>query len=281
MKYLLLLFFSYSIYASDWFIHQNPISRAHEQLLNGQTAKSYKSMIEAWKETTTETQKNNLAELLTLAISEDCGHSIDPVALPDWLKGIVLRRESIQTTNRIYHKFSIIGHSNTELTHLTFSKWGKKPYSLIQVPMESQFDFKYQVKNVDAPFTSNLFKLSIRNKNNQIWQKWLMIYENEYTQKIMWRTDRTWRLNFNKGLIKNCPKPFMTIHLFQKTKNSETPIWSEIYENILPVNLPQFNVPEGEYLVTVSIFTRRWQGSILYEDVQRINRIIHLPLEQY
>lgn len=67
------------------------------------------------------------------------------------------------------------------------------------------------------------------------------------------------------------------MNLYQQDAEGDAPIWSEEKDKNLPTSLPVIDVPNGQYWFSVALIERRWQGSILFEDVQRIARYIDFP----
>ncbi len=109
-----------------WFSGSDALTSAHQKLLEGNTAASFDAMVEAWQQDKTDTEERHLTELLSLAITEDCGRSLSTLSLPSWLQSVVIRRETVQTPNRVYYQFSIYGHSKQGVSNVSFSEWPEK-----------------------------------------------------------------------------------------------------------------------------------------------------------
>ncbi len=106
-----------------WFDGNDALTSAHQRLLNGHTAASIEAMIEAWQQPNLSAAKqDHLAQLLALAITEDCGRSLSQKTLPDWLSNISVRRETIQTTSRVYYRLQISGESPAGVNALTLKQ---------------------------------------------------------------------------------------------------------------------------------------------------------------
>lgn len=107
-----------------WFDGNDALTTAHQRLLKGQTAASVEAMIEAWQQSDlSAAEQDHLAQLLSLAITEDCGRSLSQQTLPDWLSNLSIRRETIQTTSRVYYRLQVSGESQAGVDALTLKKW--------------------------------------------------------------------------------------------------------------------------------------------------------------
>ncbi|WP_394209706.1 DUF2861 family protein [Enterovibrio calviensis] len=260
-----------------WFSGSDALTSAHQRLLEGNTAESFDAMVEAWQQEKTSTEHRHLTELLSLAISEDCGRSLSTLSLPSWLESMVIRRETVQTPNRVYYQFSIYGNSNQGIASLSFAEWPNQSLILSELTEENENQFKLEFEAVAGAVPAGLYKLDLTSKEGEAWSSWVLIAQPEPTQKISWKDSRSWRIAPRLDLKSTCPRPFLSMNLYQQTGVEDAPIWSEDKDKNLPTSLPVIDVPNGQYWFSVALIERRWQGAILFEDVQRIARSIDLP----
>ncbi|MDD1792275.1 DUF2861 family protein [Enterovibrio makurazakiensis] len=260
-----------------WFNGTDALTSAHQRLLEGNTAQSFDAMVEAWQQDKTKTEHDHLTELLSLAISEDCGRSLSSLSLPNWLQSIVIRRETVQTPNRVYYQFSVYGSSQTGISKLSFAEWPDKSLILSELRGDDGNQFKLDFDTVSGIVHAGLYKLELTSNEGESWSSWVLIGEPDATQKISWMDSRSWRIAPTTDLKSTCPRPFLSMNLYQQSDVDEAPIWSEEKDKNLPTSLPIIDVPNGQYWFSIALIERRWQGAILFEDVQRIARAIDLP----
>lgn len=263
--------------SAAWFTGSDALTSAHQRLLEGNTSQSFDAMVEAWQQENTQTEIRHLTDLLSLAISEDCGRSLSTLSLPSWLQSLVLRRESVQTPNRVYHQFSIYGSSEEGVDKITFSEWPGNPLISESMRGDSVNQFKLDLQGLSSAIPAGLYKLDISSVEGESWSSWILVSQPEPIQKISWRDSRSWRIAPPTDLKSACPRPFLSMNLYQQDAEGDAPIWSEEKDKNLPTSLPVIDVPNGQYWFSVALIERRWQGSILFEDVQRIARYIDFP----
>ncbi|WP_407333840.1 DUF2861 family protein [Enterovibrio sp. 27052020O] len=262
---------------SAWFSGSDALTSAHQRLLEGNTADSFDAMVEAWQQEKTETEYRHLTELLALAISEDCGRSLSTLSLPSWLQSVVIRRETVQTPNRVYYQFSIYGNSKEGIDKLSFAKWPDRTLIASELGLDNANQFKLEFDAISGAVPAGLYKLDVKSLEGEDWSSWVLIAQPEPIQKISWKDSRSWRIAPTTDLKSTCPRPFLSMNLYQQTGVEDAPIWSEDKDKNLPTSLPVIDVPNGQYWFSVALIERRWQGAILFEDVQRIARSIDLP----
>ncbi|CZF81062.1 DUF2861 family protein [Grimontia marina] len=263
--------------AAAWFSGSDALTSAHQRLLEGNTAQSFEAMVEAWQQDNTDTEQRHLTELLSLAISEDCGRSLSTLSLPSWLQAIVIRRETVQTPNRVYYQFSIYGSSDTGILNVTFSEWPEKKLLNANLIPDDAKSFKLDIRGLSGAVHAGLYKLDVTSTEGENWSSWILVSQPEPIQKISWKDSRSWRIAPPTDLKSTCPRPFLSMNLYQTDVGEDAPIWSEEKDKNLPTSLPVIDVPNGQYWFSVALIERRWQGAILFEDVQRIARFIDLP----
>ncbi|KXF83192.1 DUF2861 family protein [Enterovibrio coralii] len=260
-----------------WFSGSDALTSAHQKLLEGNTSESFDAMVEAWQQEVGETEKTHLADLLSLAITEDCGRSLSTLSLPSWLDNIVIRRETVQTPNRVFYHFSIYGTSKVGVSSVSFSAWPDQSVLHGNFTEEESHDFKLDYDGLSRAIKAGLYKLEVTSNNGERWSSNVLITQPEAIQAISWKDSRSWRIAPPTELKGTCPRPFLSMNLYSQNDGESAPIWSEEKDKNLPTSLPVIDVPDGQYWFSVALIERRWQGAILLEEVQRIARAVDLP----
>ncbi|WP_420791514.1 DUF2861 family protein [Enterovibrio qingdaonensis] len=260
-----------------WFSGSDALTSAHQKLLEGNTAESFDAMVEAWQQENGPTEKRHLADFLSLAITEDCGRSLSTLSLPSWLQNIVIRRETVQTPNRVFYHFSIYGNSSTGVSSVSFSAWPDQSVLHSNFSDDESRDFKLDYDGLSRAIKAGLYKLEVTSSNGERWSSSILITQPEAIQSISWKDSRSWRIAPPTDLKGTCPRPFLSMNLYSQNDGQTAPIWSEEKDKNLPTALPVIDVPDGQYWFSVALIERRWQGPILFEEVQRIGRSVDLP----
>lgn len=260
---------------AQWFDGFDPITSAHQHLLEGDTANSFISMVEAWQQNEQPNKHRNLTALLSLAISEDCGRSLSKKPLPSWIKKLVIRRESVQTSSRIYYNFSIYGQAEDMLSELSFFSWVTKSIHVKKLDDSNAGYFKYGFEGLSENVKEGLYKLTIKSKKGQSWSSWILITEPDSIRKISWLDSTNWRIAPELNLKNICPNPTLLMEIYKSDATQHEKVWSMRKDNHLPTSLPDIDIPEGEYWFTVALIENRWQGAVLFEEIQSIGRDIN------
>ncbi|PKF50404.1 DUF2861 family protein [Enterovibrio nigricans] len=270
------LFWPGSVFAA-WFSGSDALTSAHQKLLEGNTAESFDAMVEAWQQENGPAEKRHMADLLSLAITEDCGRSLSTLSLPSWLQNIVIRRETVQTPNRVFYHFSIYGSSSAGVSSVSFSAWPDRTVLHSNFVDDESRDFKLDYDGLSRAIKAGLYKLDVTSNNGERWSSNVLITQPEAIQAISWKDSRSWRIAPPTDLKGSCPRPFLSMNLYSQNDGESAPIWSEEKDKNLPTALPVIDVPNGQYWFSVALIERRWQGAILLEEVQRIGRSVDLP----
>lgn len=267
---------------ANWFRGSDSLNSAHQYLLEGETSKSILAMIEVWQEDKNENDKQHLIKLLSLAINEDCGRSLSTHPFPSWIKSLAVRRESLQTSSSVSYALSVYGRTEKGIAELSFSAWPDEIVHFNETNENDKHDFNYTIEGLSQNMPAGLYKLNIKSTEGQLWSSWILLSEVDQIQKISWNDSKNWRIISSANFKSTCPKPLLAMHLYPQHNSNEGPVWSLEKDTILPTTVPVIDVPSGQYWFTVSLIERRWQGSILFEEIQGIGRIIdvsHLPRE--
>ncbi|MFD2178122.1 DUF2861 family protein [Veronia pacifica] len=269
--------------SANWFNGADSLILAHQKLLEGNTSASFDAMIEVLQRSSLPEKESHVSDLLNLAITEDCGRSLTKSNMPDWLPNLRLRREMVQTPNRIYHRLLIAGESTRQLVSVKLSRWPDTTVLERQTFNQTGNTFSFEVDGLSSAISAGLYKLDLQvdaaTKDNQFanWSSWLIITQPTPLQKISWQDARSWYILQQSETDAKCEKPYLAIALESKPLGSAEPIWSVDIHHNLPSTLPKIDVPEGRYWLSVSLIEKRWQGIISIEEVQRIVRTVELP----
>lgn len=262
---------------ATWFAGKDLYTTAHQRLLEGETSASFESMIQAWQQTPNAEQRINLNNLLELAISEDCGHSLEQKVLPQWLSKLSIQREVIQNLNQVTFKVSIIGMTQAKIKSIRLTKWPDETMMDRSPAIEEGGYFSVEARRLEKPVNAGLYKLAINAEGDQDWISWILLTEPSFKQRIGWKDSKNWRIE--RGQLSNsaCPSPALSINLYDLNDTSWTPLWTEQVDGKLPTTLPKIDVPDGRYWLSVGLIDSRWQGEISILDIQRITRPVDYP----
>ncbi|UXI04081.1 DUF2861 family protein [Photobacterium sp. TY1-4] len=264
-------------FATGWFAGQDVYTVAHQRLLEGKTADSFGSMVQAWQQQPDGTQQNNLNQLLQLAITEDCGRSLSQGTLPDWLPNLAIQREVIQSVNQTMLKLSINGTSRTELKEVRLSKWPDQDVINTTPRIADGGYFNVEARRLEAPVEAGLYQLTITTAQDEVLNQWVVLTSPLAKQRIGWKDSKNWRIE--QGGLPNpaCPSEVLSMSLYDLNDTSWTPLWTENVDGRLPTTLPVIDVADGRYWLSVGLIESRWQGNIAILDIQRITRPVDYP----
>ncbi|OOE49119.1 hypothetical protein BZG11_12745 [Salinivibrio kushneri] len=261
-----------------WFDGNDALTSAHQRLLEGKTAASVESMIEAWQQPSlSASRQNHLAKLLALAITEDCGRSLSRQTLPDWLSNVSIRRETVQTTSRVYYRVQVAGESQLGVDAFTMKKWPDETVISDDLSAEQQHRWRLVKDGLSEPVSEGLYQLTAQSVAGQTWSSWLLLTQPQPRQTLSWKDTRSWHIAPFDDFNSTCQRPFLTLNLYPQNQTDGAPIWSAEKHKRLPTQLPMLDVPNGQYWFSVALIERRWQGALSIEEVQRIGRAVDLP----
>lgn len=262
---------------AKWFLTQDLYTVAHQRLLEGKTSASFDGMVQAWQQAPNVEQRNNLNDLFKLAITEDCGHSLDQRVFPQWLSNLSIRREVSQNLNQTMLKLSITGLTRSEITEIKFSKWPDESIIADKPTIEKGGYFAVETRPLDKPLNAGLYQLTITTEGEQSYNRWILLTEPTSKQKISWIDSKNWRIE--RGGLPNpaCPSPALSMSIYDLNDTSWTPLWTVDVDGKLPTKLPKIDVPDGRYWLSVGLIESRWQGDISVLDIQKITRPVDFP----
>ena len=97
---------------------------------------------------------------------------------------------------------------------------------------------------------------------------------------IRWNAKAEWKVEQNALLNRNCPLPKFEIALYDYIDNKYTKVWSKQYDSNYPTSLDSADIPPGRYVLGGSISHQRWQGPIIVEQSQIINKTYDVSVEE-
>ena len=255
-----------------WFPQQDVLTVAHQKLLEGSSAESFDAMIQAWQGKPTEEQEANLNALLNLAVTEDCGRSLDATRFPAWLKSLTVQREMIQNQSQVLPKLAITGTASKQIKHIDFIRWPQEKVLSASPGRLSGDYFSIETKRLEKASSAGLYQLIINTGDGEEFKEWVILSPPKRKQWINWIDSRTWRIEKNGLPDKACPTPILSMNIYDLNDTSWTPLWTENVDGRLPTSLPEVDLPDGRYWLSVGIIESRWQGELSVLDIQSITR---------
>ncbi|PSW20205.1 DUF2861 domain-containing protein [Photobacterium sanctipauli] len=263
--------------AAKWFTQQDLFTAAHQNLLEGKTSQSFDSMVQAWQQNPTNIQTSNLNGLLELAITEDCGHSLDQAPLPPWLSSLVIQREMVQNQNQILPKLLINGVSEPRVTSIEFIRWPEQSVISATPKRLNGGYFSIETKRLEKASNEGLYQLTIKADGEEDYTTWVLMTAPSKKQRIGWIDSRNWRIERNGLPNRACPSPVLAMNVYDLNDTSWTPLWTENVDGKLPTTVPKLDLPDGRYWLSVGLVESRWQGEISILDIQTITRPVDFP----
>ncbi|GAL02911.1 DUF2861 family protein [Photobacterium aphoticum] len=257
---------------AKWFMNQDLFTVAHQKLLEGKTNESFGSMVQAWQQSPSAEQQNNLNELLQLAITEDCGHSLDRTALPSWLTSVVIQREMVQNQNQILPRLAINGTAERRITEIKFIHWPDQVILSATPKLNNGGYFSLETRRLEKASSEGLYQLVINGDGDVSFKTWVLLTRPQSKQRIGWIDSRSWRIERNGLPDRACPSPVLSMNVYDLEDTSWTPLWTENVDGKLPTTLPKLDLPDGRYWLSVGVIESRWQGEIGILDIQSITR---------
>ncbi|MBY5946420.1 DUF2861 family protein [Photobacterium rosenbergii] len=257
---------------ANWFVSQDVFTMAHQKLLEGKTNESFGAMVQAWQQAPNVEQQNNLNDLIQLAITEDCGRSLDTTALPPWLTSLVIQREMIQNQNQVLPRLAITGTSEQRITNIDFIRWPEQSVLSATPKTDKGGYFSLETKRLEKASSEGLYQMIISADGEESYKTWVILTRPQSKQRIGWVDSQNWRIERNGLPDKVCPSPVLSMNIYDLNDTSWTPLWTENVDGKLPTTLPDVDLPDGRYWLSVGIIHSRWQGEIAVRDIQSITR---------
>ncbi len=277
---------STAAFADHWFIENTSLTNAHKLFLEGDSTKGFQSLIEVWQQLPSTSKQVHLDKLINSVIEVDCGRSLTQMAMPEWLDGVTIERQNIQSPGRLSHKLIVKANTTLELTKISFIRWPDHEVISESSPVksdgsESQFQFSATTENLNTRAKSGLYKVVIAAGSDVEWESWVILAEPQNKEMIRWSSKQGWR-TYKTGLLNEyCPLPTLNINLFTNKDSTFHQVWSKQFEGEYPNQLPKIDLLDDRYVLAISLKHRRWQGSIMIFDTQTITKTIDLNSELF
>ncbi len=261
--------------ANDWFERSTPLTQAHQHLLMGQLPDMFNSLIEVWQDSKSANLNNHLNALMLQGLELDCGKSLSPDPLPEWIKSVTIRRIEIQSPGRDAYQFIIEVASNSDVKDIYIKKWVDKypsretSLSIIKSDNVTTHVRRYNVAHKLEP---GLYRLSIVRADDSVWSQWIILEETKSNHSVHWTSKDEWKVE--KSALPNslCPLPKLNVSLYSFDEGKYAEIWHNAYESNYPETLPRNVAEPDRYILAVSMNYLRWQGPILIEQSQVISK---------
>jgi hypothetical protein len=272
----------------DWFSSNTPLSQAHQHLLEDNLPDMFLSLVELWQSEPNKAITPHLNDLLAQSLTKDCGKSLSTVTLPEWISGVNIIRQTIQSPGRDTYRLVIKLRAVTELDDIMFERWVDESISadasLSQedvvtntIANEKRYLKRY---NLTGKIEAGLYHLSIVAVDGRVFRTWIVLGDSNSSQYVRWTSKENWKVE--KSALRNphCPLPELNVGLYDYVDGQYEQVWQKSYESNYPNSLELEGVPNDRYVLAVGINSRRWQGDIIVEQAQTISRTYDLSLEE-
>jgi hypothetical protein len=276
------------VHGMDWFSSNTPLSQAHQHLLEDNLPDMFLSLVELWQSEPNKASTPHLNDLLAQSLTKDCGKSLSTVTLPEWISGVNIIRQTIQSPGRDTYRLVIKLRTVTDLDDIMFERWVDESISadssLSQedvvnntIANEKRYLKRY---NLTGKVEAGLYHLSIVATDGRVFRAWVVLGDSNSSQYVRWTSKENWKVE--KSALRNphCPLPELNVGLYDYVDGQYEQVWEKSYESNYPNSLELDGVPNDRYVLAVSINSRRWQGDIIVEQAQTISRTYDLSLEE-
>ncbi len=281
---LLLLFSQPMVSAGDWFYEQSSLTRAHQLLLEDDLTGSFSAMVQAWQTENAPYIAPHLNELLLKSLDKDCGKSLHSEESPDWLKRVVVRKQSVQSPGRHTERVTVEVNSGKEVDTIELTKWPDEKLSNASAPEQTENNregFVYQQSyTLNRTLEPGLYQLNVHaDGEKEVWHSWIIISHSSPKQIVRWLSQDSWVVDKQELLNSYCPLPVLNASLYDYADSKYVQVWHQDYEVNYPSVLPAVTLEPNRYVLAVSIAHKRWQGQILIEEQQVISKTYDISEE--
>ncbi len=277
------------VHSMDWFQSNTPLTQAHQHLLDDDLSSMFTSLVELWQTEPNNELDSHLNELLGQSLATDCGKALTGVTLPEWISGVNVIRQTIQSPGRDTFRLVVKLRATTDIEHISFRRWvdtsisADSSFGVEEMPKgneianERSFLKRY---NLTGKLESGLYHLSVVAKDKQEYRTWVILGDSSSSQYVRWTSKENWKVE--KSALRNphCPLPQLEVGLYDYIEGQYEQVWKKTYESNYPESLELAGVPNDRYVLAVSINSRRWQGDIIIEQAQTISRTYDLSQEE-
>ncbi|MGR5067382.1 MULTISPECIES: DUF2861 family protein [Vibrio] len=276
------------VLAMDWFQSNTPLTQAHQHLLEDDLGGLFNSLVELWQSEPNKQIIPHLNDLLGQSLAKDCGKSLTSVTLPEWISGVNVIRQTIQSPGRDTYRLVVKLRATTDIEDISFRRWvdtsisGDSSFSYetqsqgIEIANERNYLKRY---NLTGKMDAGLYHLTVHAKDKRTYRSWVILGDSGSSQYVRWTSKENWKVE--KSALRNphCPLPQLEVGLYDYVDGQYNQVWNKTYESNYPNALELSGVPNDRYVLAVSIDSRRWQGEIIVEQAQTISRTYDVSLE--
>ncbi|MDF2154481.1 DUF2861 family protein [Vibrio sp. CAU 1672] len=277
------------VQAMDWFQSNTPLTRAHQYLLEDDMGRMFNTLVELWQSESANNLTQHLNDLLRQSLSRDCGKSLTGVTLPEWITGVNVIRQTIQSPGRDTFRLMVKLRATSEIDNITFRRWAGSSISsdssfgktvsdtVTSLLNEQEYLKRY---NLTGNLEPGLYHLTVTSKDGQVYQTWVILANSNSSQYVRWTSKENWKVE--KSALRNphCPLPLLKVVLYDNIDGQYKHVWEKTYESDYPNALEIDDIANDRYVLAVSINSRRWQGDLIVEQAQTISRTYDVSREE-
>ncbi len=264
-----------------WFDSKDSLSSAHDLLLSGNVSGSFEQLVQLWQQQPEPLIGDNMNALLGAAIGVDCGRSLTPNALPEWLMELAVQRETVQHVNQVNYSVNIEGLSNVNSLSIDLVQWPEENVISGRTAVSKGGQFKMSFRHFSDTLPRGLYRLSLSTANHPEWNQWLILEDPATVQRITWVDTFNWHIANHQLPMKTCPVPVLEQQVYPLDRLYQRTIWQQRDQGRLPTvfNAEETELNPGRYWLSVSLIDSRWQGDLQVQEVQRLIKPteVHAP----
>ncbi len=264
-------------HAMGWFEQNTALTQAHEHLLKNDLNGMFSSLVEVWQSDDAQNLSQHLNSLLMQSLTKDCGKSLTTNSFPDWLVGVSIRRQTVQSPGRDTHRLMLDALAKTQLNNISLHRWVD---TIVSADSEFQQGSKSsdgklrfeKLYNLPGELQDGLYRLNVVNAAGEDWSSWIILGDLTTARYVRWASKEKWKVEKKSLLNPYCPLPEMNVTLSDYRDGKYENVWSKSYEANYPDSVELKGIPNDRYVLSVSMNNRRWQGNIIIEDLQTISK---------
>ncbi|GEM76400.1 DUF2861 family protein [Vibrio sagamiensis] len=271
----------------DWFQSNSPLERAHKDLLEDELGDMFDDLVELLQRQPDAKLGSHLNDLLTQSLTKDCGQSLTSPEFPDWLKGVNIVHQTIQSPGRDSYKIVIEVRTTKEIEEIIFERWFEESISSDSLfnyekepvgDKDQDYGLKTYLKhyNISGRLEPGLYHLTIKNGDFQAYRAWVILGMSNSSLYVRWTSNDSWKVEKSVLINSFCPLPELEMSLFDYKNGEFEEVWKKNYKSNYPTSLPVNDVPHSRYVLALTISSRRWQGNISVEQAQTISRTFNV-----
>ncbi|WP_087022555.1 DUF2861 family protein [Thaumasiovibrio subtropicus] len=257
---------------AEWFAGKDPLTRAHQLLLQGEVSTSFEQMVQIWQQQPETLVADNLTELLSASIGLDCGRVLTAHTLPEWLSELAVQREAVQHVNQLNYSVTVQGAASVNSLAIELQRWPDEVIVSGRTAVSRSGKFKISFHHLSETLPRGLYRLAVNSANKGEWSQWLILGEAPKVQRISWVDTYQWRIENNKLPLKACPAPMLEQAVFPIDRLYQQVVWEQKDQGKLPriFDPDDTKLKPGQYWLSVGLVDSRWQGDVKVQEVQRL-----------